>query len=209
MASIIRMIEVSVTGAGSVSALTLPEAAAGALALYLLCLALFFRRLGAGRNVCIALLFLYAGALFALTVPVVLPEVWHVTAAGTDWALHSIQWVPFVSAAGIYRNSQAAGNWSEFVRLIVGNAAVFVPLGILAPLASPRCRLGRSVLLAFLVPVCIEALQLLGNILAGTAIRTVETEDVLLNAAGWLFGYLIYSAFRRLFRPKHHAKHYR
>ncbi len=64
-------------------------------------------------------------------------------------------------------------------------------------------------LLAVIVPVCIELLQLVGNILAGTLIRTVETEDVILNAAGCMIGYLLYALVHRLVKPRYYAKHYR
>ncbi len=40
------------------------QALAAALAVYLVCLALFFRKKGVGKNIAIALLFLYVGVFF-------------------------------------------------------------------------------------------------------------------------------------------------
>lgn len=208
MAGIFDMIKKSATNNG-VLFLSFPYVLISALVLYLICLPLFFRHKGIGKNICIALLFLYAGALFSLTIPIVLPKNQHITAASTEWAIHSIEWVPFISAANIFHNAAASGNWKEFFRVIVGNVLVFMPLGVLVPLVNPKFRLGRMLLLAILVPVCIEGLQLAGNILAGSAIRTVEVEDVILNAAGCLIAYFIFAGYRRLHSRKHYAKHYR
>ncbi len=207
--NLIGMIEKSIFSAGAVSAVSLAQALVVALAVYLVCLALFFRRMSVGRNVALVLLFLYIGALFSLTVPVVPPGHWHVSPAATEWALNSIIWTPFVSAGVLWQSAVTSGNWSEFFRLVLGNVLVFLPLGILVPAVNPRFRFGRMLLLAVLVPVCIEALQLAGNILAGTLIRTVETEDVILNAAGCLVGYLLYALVRGLRKPRYYAKHYR
>lgn len=207
--SLISMIEKSIFYTGAISAVSMPQALTAALAAYLVCLALFFRKKGVGKNIAIALLFLYAGFLFSLTIPVVSPSRWHIAASSTDWALNSIIWTPFVSARSLWQNASISGNWTEFYRLIFGNILVFLPLGILVPLINPNFRFGKMLLLAILVPVFIEALQLVGNILAGNVIRTVETEDVILNAAGCLIGYLLYSLIHRLGKPKYYAKHYR
>ncbi len=207
--SLVSMIEKSIFYTGAISAVSMPQALTAALAAYLVCLALFFRKKGIGKNVAIALLFLYVGFLFSLTIPVVLPSRWHIAASSTDWALNSIIWTPFVSARNLWQNASVSGNWTEFCRLICGNILVFLPLGILVPLINPNFRFGRMLLLAILVPVCIEALQLVGNILAGNVIRTVETEDVILNAVGCLIGYLLYALIHHLVKPKYYAKHYR
>jgi glycopeptide antibiotics resistance protein len=207
--TLVNMVRKSVTATAGVSAFSFPQVLAGALIAYLICFVLFFRKKGPGRNIAIALLFLYAGILFALTVPVVMPARWHISPAATDWAIHSIGWVPFLSASNLLQNASASGNWTEFIRVIGGNVLVFLPLGILVPLVNPKFRFGRMLLLAILVPVCIESLQLAGNILSGTVIRTVETEDVILNAAGCLIGYLLYAGIHRARTPRHYAKHYR
>lgn len=202
------MVLKSFSATGSKSALSLQQALAIALVLYFICLALFFHKLGAKRNLAVALLFLYAGVLFALTVPVVPKDRWHIIPASTDWMIHSIVWIPFLSAADMFRSAASSGNWAEFFRVIAGNALVFIPLGILLPLANPKIRFPGILLPAFLVPLCIEALQLTANILAGTELRIVETEDVILNAAGCLLGYLLYALVRWIFRPKYRARHY-
>ena len=206
---LVDLIEKSIFYTGSVSAVSMAQALAAALAVYLVCLAIFFRKKSVGNNIAIALLFLYIGALFSLTVPVIPPDHWHISSAATDWALNSIIWTPFVSARSLWQNAAASGNWTEFFRLVGGNVLVFLPLGILVPIINRNFRFGRMLLLAVIVPVCIELLQFFGNILAGTQIRTVETEDVILNAAGCIIGYLLFALVHHLVRPRYYAKHYR
>lgn len=189
--------------------LSFPYVLITAFVLYLICLLLFFRRKSVGKNICLLLLFLYIGMLFSLTIPVVPPKYQHITSASTEWAIHSIEWIPFLSAANIFQNASSSGNWKEFLRVIGGNFVVLMPLAILIPLINSKFRLGRMLLLAILIPVCIEGLQLLGNILSGSVIRTVEVEDVILNASGCILAYLVFTGFRRLSTPKHAAKHYR
>jgi glycopeptide antibiotics resistance protein len=209
VSTLIHMVEKSIFSADSVSSVSMVQVVAVAAAAYLVCLAFFFRKNRPGKNVALALLFLYAGVLFALTVPVVPPARWRMSSAATDWALHSILWAPFVSASSLWKNACVSGNWVEFLRLVGGNLLVFLPLGILVPIVNPHFRFGKMLLLAILVPVCIEAMQLAGNILAATQLRTVETEDVILNALGCIVGYLLFALVRCLASPRHRARHYR
>jgi glycopeptide antibiotics resistance protein len=208
VSQIIEMVQKSFQ-ANSLSALPASTALTAAAAAYLFCLILFFRRKSFGQNLCLLLLFLYSAMLFSLTVPVVLPKNWHISKAATEWVLRSIQWVPFVSASHIFQNAAAAGSLQPFIRIIGGNFLALMPLGILVPLIDRNFRFGRMFLLAVLVPVCIEGLQLAADILAGQVLRNVEVEDVILNAAGCLLAYLILAGIRRASAPKHRAKHYR
>ena len=209
VSTLIHMATKSLFYGNAASAVSTAQALAAAAAAYLVCLAVFFRKNRPGKNAALALLFLYAGVLFSMTVPVIPPSRWRMTAAATDWALHSILWVPFLSAASPWQNASASGNWTEFWRLIGGNVLVFLPLGILVPIVNRKFRFGRMLLLAVLVPACIEGLQLAGNILSGTLLRTVETEDVILNALGCMAGYLLFAVAARLSAPRHYARHYR
>jgi Glycopeptide antibiotics resistance protein len=179
-----------------------------ALVLYLICLFVFFRKKRASEKFWLAVLFLYLGVVWGMTIPFAPPNLWHVSAKSTALAVRSIRWVPFLSAANILHNALSAGNLKEFFRVIGGNFVLLMPLGVLVPLCNPRFRLGRMFAVAILTPVGIEGLQLLGNILRGSVLRTVETEDVLLNAAGCILAYLIFAGLRRLFQPKKKGKRY-
>ncbi|HEX2986028.1 MAG TPA: VanZ family protein [Caproiciproducens sp.] len=179
------------------------------LGVYIVCLILFFRHKKPFQNLCLALLFMYLAIVAAITLSFPPPGSWHISARSTALAIKSIQWVPFLSAGRMLHNSFVSGNFHEFIRIIGGNLLLLMPLGILVPLINPRFRIGRMILLAVAVPVFIEGMQLVGNILIGRIIRTVEVEDVVLNAAGCLIAYLIFAGFRKLFQPKNKAKHMR
>ncbi|MBW7573559.1 VanZ family protein [Caproiciproducens faecalis] len=178
------------------------------LILYFICLILFFRHIKPLKNFFLAVLFMYLAVVLSLTVSLPLPQKWHISAKSTAWALSQIDWIPFESAANIFHNSVRIGSFKEFFRVIGGNFILLMPLGVLVPLSNPHFHFGRMLALSLLVPTAIEGLQLLGNILYGSAIRAVETEDILLNAAGCLLAYLIFSGLRGLFRPKRKGKHY-
>jgi len=177
------------------------------LVLYLICLVLFFRHKKPLQNFFLAILFMYLAVVVSITVSISLPSFWHISTKSTAYAISRIRWVPFQSAMNMLQNSIRIGNYKEFLRVIGGNFVMLMPLGILVPLCNPRFRLGRMIAVAIFVPVAIEGLQLLNNILMGSVIRSVEMEDVVLNAAGCLFAYLIFAGIRKLFKPKHKTRH--
>lgn len=181
---------------------------AAALVLYIICLFLFFRRKTPAQKFWLGVLFVYLGVIWGITVSLPLPNAWHINAKNTTFVLKNIQWIPFRSAGNILHNSFVTGNFKECFRVIGGNFIMLMPLGVLVPLCNSNFRIGRMVLVAILVPVGIEGLQLVGNILSGSAIRTVEMEDVVLNAAGCILAYLVFAGLRNLFRPKKKKKRY-
>lgn len=176
------------------------------LIVYILCFILFFRHKKPFQNFWLAILFLYLAVVIDLTIPITLPQL-HMNAKSTAWAVSQINWIPFQSAGNILKNSIRIGNFKEFFRVIGGNFVLLMPLGVLVPLINPRFRLGRMIAVSLLVPIGIEGLQLLHNILTGSVTRSVEMEDVVLNAAGCLLAYLIFAGLRKLFHPGRTAKH--
>lgn len=187
---------------GGVLLLGVPDAMFVALIVYFICLPLLFRRKRTGRKVLLCLLFLYIGALAALTMRFVLPTAWHVSAENTRWALHCINWMPLQSSLQIWKNCLSIGDMGEFIRIVVGNFVMLMPLGILVPMLDRRFRFGKTLLLGMGVSLSIELLQLLGNVLGGAVARSVEIDDVILNVLGCAAAYLILAACRRLFGRK-------
>lgn len=84
---------------------------------------------------------------------------------------------------------------------IVGNVAMFIPLGIVLPVVFPKLnRLWKVALTGLLISLTIELLQLP---MVG---RTTDVDDLLLNTLGCVLGYGIYAlcrALRRRFRRSH------
>jgi len=83
----------------------------------------------------------------------------------------------------------------ESLRVLLGNILLFVPLGLLLPVAWPASASWRRMVLAGLATgLVIELGQLLLSIAAPFPYRYVETDDVLLNLAGVLIGYSLRAA---------------
>lgn len=74
----------------------------------------------------------------------------------------------------------------------IGNVVLFVPLGVLAPLASPALRRGARVFaLGAGISLCIELSQALFGL---GSLGTID--DVIANAGGALLGYVVYGRSR-------------
>ena len=76
---------------------------------------------------------------------------------------------------------------------IAGNALLFVPFGILVPLAFPRLSIVTAVLAAAAASAVVELVQL--THIAG---RMFDIDDVILNVSGALFGGLLVATWRGL-----------
>lgn len=183
---------------GNWISLSVPDGMLLGAVLFVLCYALFFRRTRHKGLLWIGLLFLYLGAVLALTQKIILPPGVHIQTHTTELALRSINWKPFESAGLIWRNCTATGNYREFIRLIGGNLALLMPLGVLVPLIRPGFRLARMAFLSVVAAFTLEGLQLVFNILEGAVSRTVEIDDFILNALGCLLAYFVFAVFRKL-----------
>jgi glycopeptide antibiotics resistance protein len=92
---------------------------------------------------------------------------------------------------------QLDGGISPFeLRQIVGNVLLLLPFGIYGPILAPRL---RSLLAIVLAGATISALIELGQLAVATAygfpVRVADVDDVLLNTAGVLIGYLLSRAW--------------
>jgi Glycopeptide antibiotics resistance protein len=84
---------------------------------------------------------------------------------------------------------------------IVGNVALFVPLGALLPLMLRRDMPARTVFIVALVAsISVETLQFVGR-WVGNA-RWSDIDDVIFNVAGALVGYVIFQAVVRHVRRR-------
>jgi glycopeptide antibiotics resistance protein len=110
-----------------------------------------------------------------------------------DSARHWINLVPFATIAGQVR----AGSGSAFVQL-VGNVGLLLPLGLIGPVVMPSLRrMPRLASVAVAGSVVIELLQLIGTSV-GVISRSVDVDDVILNVAGALLGWLLWRAMASL-----------
>lgn len=80
---------------------------------------------------------------------------------------------------------------------VLGNAALFVPSGIVLPVVFPRLdRLGKVLLAGAGLSLAIELLQL------PFSVRSTDVDDLIQNCAGLILGYGLYALARRLKRKK-------
>ena len=114
--------------------------------------------------------------------------------------------VRLVPLASIRELVAACPQWQS-LRVLVGNVALFVPIGLLLPMALPRLRSWKRALAAGLATgVAIELGQLGLSAAAAFPYRFVGTDDVLLNAAGLVAGFGVWRACARNARPVTRAR---
>jgi glycopeptide antibiotics resistance protein len=74
---------------------------------------------------------------------------------------------------------------------IIGNSVMLLPMGIFIPLLFPKLSGFFPVFfICLLVSVCIELMQLI------TSYRSTDIDDVILNTAGAIVGYILYSVLQ-------------
>lgn len=84
---------------------------------------------------------------------------------------------------------------SDLLINIVGNFAMFIPTGIMTPLIYKKANsLPKVVLTGALISLTIELIQL------PFSVRASDVDDLILNTAGCLAGYGIYTLIRKLRR---------
>ena len=78
---------------------------------------------------------------------------------------------------------------------ILGNIIMTLPFGFLLPMIIRFKKKYTYIITAFLMPVCIEATQLVLGLSLGTLYRTADIDDVILNSTGIFIGYAVYKLF--------------
>ncbi len=78
---------------------------------------------------------------------------------------------------------------------ILGNVIAFVPVGFLVPILWKKFRAPKKILLlSLLLSVGIETVQLIESLAVRYPVRSVDIDDVILNFAGGVLGYLLFRA---------------
>jgi glycopeptide antibiotics resistance protein len=78
-----------------------------------------------------------------------------------------------------------------------GNVLTLAPLGFLLPFAAPRSATWpRMAVVALVFPLAIELSQLAVSLVLGYSYRVTEVDDVLLNFAGVLLGYAVFTVLQ-------------
>ena len=97
-----------------------------------------------------------------------------------------INWIPMV-------NLLDYEVFSEILVNLIGNTAMFIPIGIIWPLCFKELNTHGKVIAAGMgLSLCIEILQL------PFYDRVTDVDDLILNTAGYLMGYGIYLLVKRM-----------
>ena len=101
-----------------------------------------------------------------------------------------VRYKPFHSLENIVYNTKLYGIWSN----LIGNILLFIPFGILLPMASRWSnKWYRTLLVGFFMSLAVELVQLI------TARGYFDYDDIVLNCAGALTGFWIYQVLEKLF----------
>jgi glycopeptide antibiotics resistance protein len=108
----------------------------------------------------------------------------------------SVNLVPFGTIYELARPEHL----TQAIRQLAGNVVMFVPFGLLLPMASPRFRtLPRLAFAGMLASAGIELLQLILG-LTGLIARSVDIDDVILNTLGAAVGFMAWYGARAVWR---------
>lgn len=157
------------------------------------------------------LICIYIGILIFVTMLFAPPWDWNVSQGASIQIVRDINLNPFVYTEQLFRNCAIKGSYTEFIVLVGGNLLLLAPIGVLVPLVTPlkyitgKFGLVRIFFLATVVSACVEALQLLGNILLGSSLRTVEIDDLIFNVLGCVVAYLVFMGIRAFMKKKEKA----
>jgi glycopeptide antibiotics resistance protein len=122
----------------------------------------------------------YLLILFQMTVS--LESLWVNFRSGQWTVMGGQMWTPFQEI----RNFWNHGTDELILTNLLGNVLLFVPMGVLPPLLWKWCRWPWSMALWAVIPSCvIEFCQLFTP-------RATSVDDVILNAAGVVVGYLLF-----------------
>jgi glycopeptide antibiotics resistance protein len=129
--------------------------------------------------------------------PILLPPNWPegVTLEGAQRTFSHVNLIPF------YYGDMFTLNFRTIIYEIAGNFLLTVPFGFGLPFLA-RLQAKRMPWLALGVGLTFEITQLALALILGSYARSVDINDVLLNAAGVLFGYGFWRLLTRFSRAK-------
>ena len=108
--------------------------------------------------------------------------------------------VPFRVFADSAAQIQHNPNVGSFIVNVVGNIAMFVPIGLFLPMLCPKRSFGKTLLAGLGISLLIELCQIpLG--------RGVDIDDLWLNALGAAAGYALFALARRIWPRLAHCCH--
>ena len=113
--------------------------------------------------------------------------------------VRSFNFVPFYTIRKFWDNRDWLNN-SIVIENLLGNIAVFIPLGLLLQALKRSKGVWLDLILAVVIPVCVEALQAL------FMVGSCDIDDVILNFAGIAIGITLYRIALRVTKSTDKAR---
>lgn len=140
------------------------------------------------REIAMVIFFLF---LVGLTSQTILPKLqFDETGIHMIKVARDINIIPFKFITTAY-NEILAGNFTFLIINILGNIAVFIPIGFFLPLLFKKMRTIKNIfLISFFSSLSIEVIQLFVN-------RITDIDDIIFNVLGALIGYWIFKVVKK------------
>jgi len=132
-------------------------------------------------------------SLLVITALYVLVMVFLLFRPGSFGMVRSFNFVPFYTILKYWDNRDWLNN-AIVIENLLGNVAVFIPLGLLLQALKRSKGVWFDLMLAVLIPVCVEALQAL------LMVGSCDIDDVILNFAGIAIGIGLYRIARAIMK---------
>lgn len=81
-----------------------------------------------------------------------------------------------------------------FIRQVIGNIILFMPLGFILPIIFPNIRVKRVFIIGLLTSILIEIIQGTAGYFLGYNYRAVDIDDLIFNFTGTVIGLLIFKS---------------
>ena len=107
---------------------------------------------------------------------------------------------PFKEIFRFWTYRDTLNGWLVILNL-VGNVAAFIPFGIFLPALFQKCRnVFFTVLLSMEFSLCVEIIQLVSKV------GIFDVDDIILNTAGGLLGFILYWIASLIWRKKNETE---
>ena len=169
--------------------ITVPDSMLIALAVYLIAYLFFYHKYSRHKKRQLCYIYLYAGALIALTaMPLYLPHSIATTLQQLPYEVSCIQYQPFASIRSMWFNANYSGQYRLMLYNLLGNLLLLAPLAYLYPNYKGRVSALKMLWVATRFALCIELYQLIGNVF-GFCSRDVNIDDIILNIIGCMVAF--------------------
>lgn len=100
--------------------------------------------------------------------------------------------IPFYIFTDIFGNDFMDYGLSVFIRQIIGNILLFIPLGFILPILFINMKMKKVLIIGLVVSIVFEITQGTASYFVGYTYRSMDVDDLIFNFIGTLLGFLIF-----------------